>query len=189
MKLNNIPLVIALFLITTFSFSCFSDEFKEGFVDGVSTAMKQETAIRYNNFLVDGIDTCVTAVLDVEDEFYVGSYEEAKEVYDYNYERILTQYEMVSSTDAFDENEAIKKAALEWMAFYIGLMEEDFVKILDILNREEITENDELLIDDIINASFDDEYPLKAQFDCIQDIYAEKYDFMIEPTYDESLYQ
>ena len=138
MKLNNIPLVIALFLITTFSFSCFSDEFKEGFVDGVSTAMKQETAIRYNNFLVDGIDTCVTAVLDVEDEFYVGSYEEAKEVYDYNYERILTQYEMVSSTDAFDENEL--KLMLFFPAVMLILSEEySLMQLSDVISLKEIS--------------------------------------------------
>lgn len=133
------------------------------------------SATDYNNKIVGEQGKIVNTMLDMTDKINKSQFKEALAGLDGSIAQCDSSIKIVSDLGPYEDDAKFKDAALDLFKFYKKIMSNEYRKMLETLNKAEITMDDVAVIDDLTKNIEGEEAKYDKAMQDAQQEFAKKY--------------
>jgi hypothetical protein len=139
------------------------------------------SAVDYNDFIVEQQNAIGSAIINfntifgdenLNEEMALAGHGELLSV-------IQQSIDAMEVLEAFEGNTELRNSALELFRFYDRIVQKQYLDMLYIMLKVEITSDDEELMGDLLRSITDEEAGFDLRFQAAQNAFAEKYNFKL----------
>lgn len=149
---------------------------------GMVSAQKFSSAVEYNDHIVD-LQNEIGYKMIAFNEQVGGENSTLEQVQPFFDDLLSTTRDVIKRLEKvqpWENNKELKSAALELFRFYEVTIDRDYRKMMEIIYKTELTDEDYTALTDILAKVTEDEKGFDGRFQVAQQAFADKYNFDLE---------